>query len=78
METQKLTVRLPIEDIAFLKGYAQNHGITVTEALHRYLYRMRELERAEIHPEVSKFTGLAPSNADAKEIYCEHLKEKHR
>jgi hypothetical protein len=78
METQKLTVRLPVEDIAFLKGYVRNHGITVTEALHRYLYRMRELERADIHPEVSKFTGLAPSDRDAKEAYSEHLKEKHR
>lgn len=78
METQKLTVRLPVDDIAFLKVYARDHGITVTEALHRYLYRMRELERADIHPEVSKFTGLAPSDVDAAAAYSEHLKEKHR
>jgi hypothetical protein len=78
METQKLTVRLPIDDIAFLKGYARNRGITVTEALHRYLYRMRELARADIHPEVSGITGLAPSDIDAREAYGEHLAEKHR
>ncbi len=78
METQKLTVRLPVDDIAFLKGYARNRGITVTEALHRYLYRMRELERVDIHPEVSNITGLAPSDIDAKDAHSEHLKEKHR
>jgi hypothetical protein len=78
METQKLTVRLPVDDIAFLKGYARNRGITVTEALHRHLFRMRELERTEIHPEVSNITGLAPSDIDAKDVYSEHLIEKHR
>lgn len=78
METHKLTVRLPVEDIAFLKGYARNRGITVTEALHRYLQRMRELEQADVHPEVAKFTGLAPPDVDANEAYREHLKEKHR
>jgi hypothetical protein len=76
--TQKFTVRLPVEDIAFLKGYARNRGIMVTEALHRYLQRMRELERADIHPEVAKFTGLAPPDIDAKAAYSEHVKQKHR
>ncbi|MEA3410515.1 MAG: DUF6364 family protein [Pseudomonadota bacterium] len=78
METQKLTVRLPVEDIAFLKGYARSHGITVTEALHRYLFRLRELERAEIHPEVSGISGLAPSDVDARAAHAAHTQEKHR
>ncbi len=78
MDTQKLTVRLPADDIAFLKGYARHHGITVTEALHRYVYRLREMERAEIHPEVSRFTGLVPADVDAREAYAAHLAEKHR
>jgi hypothetical protein len=78
METQKLTVRLPADDIAFLKGYARRHRITVTEALHRYLYRLRELEGADIHPEVSRLAGLAPSEIDAKEMQVAHLEEKHR
>ena len=78
METQKLTVRLPVEDIAFLKAYARHHGITVTETLHRYLYRLRELERADIHPEVSRMAGLAPSDVDARESHVAYLAEKHR
>ncbi len=78
METQKLTVRLPVDDVAFLKGYARHRGITVTEALHRYLYRLRELERTDIHPEVSRLAGLAPADVDARELHAAHLEAKHR
>ena len=78
MVTQKLTVRLPAGDIAFLKGYAKQHGITVTETLHRYLSRLRETERADIHPEVSRFSGLVPPDVEAREAHAAHLKEKHR
>ena len=78
MDTQKLTVRLPADDIAFLKEYARHRGITVTEALHRYVYRLRELARADIHPEVSRFAGLVPSDVDAREAHAGRLAEKHR
>jgi hypothetical protein len=78
METQKLTVRLPVDDIAYLKEYAVKRGITVTEVLHRYLYRLRELEPVDIHPEVSRLTGLVPCDVDAKEAYTVHLEDKHR
>ena len=78
MATQKLTVRLPAGDIVFLKGYARQHDIMVTEALHRYLCRLREIERADIHPEVSRFTGLVPSDVEATEASAAHLEEKHR
>ena len=78
METQKLTVRLPVDDIAYLKGYARHSGITVTEVLHRYVFRLRELERVDIHPEVSHVAGLAPANADARAEYSSHLEDKYR
>lgn len=78
METKKLTVRLPVDDITYLKEYAQQRGITVTEALHRYLQRLMELERIDIHPEVSKLSGLVPSDVDAIEAYANHLDRKHR
>lgn len=78
MESRKLTVRLPVDDIAYLKGYARKRGITVTEVLHRYLFRLQELERVDIHPEVSRLTGLVPSEVDAREANTLHLKEKHR
>lgn len=78
METQKLTVRLPVEDIAYVKGYARRHGITLTEAVHRYLVRLKDLEPADIHPELSRLSALAPADADAREAYLAHLEKKHR
>ena len=78
METQKLTVRLPVDDIVFLKGYARNRGMTVTGALHRYLCRLREVEETEIHPEILKITGLVPSDLDFKATYAKHLIDKHQ
>jgi len=78
METQKLTVRLPADDIAYLKNYARQQGITVTEALHRYLSRLRGPGSADIHPEVSRLAGLVPSDVDAREEYIKRMESKHR
>jgi len=78
METQKLTVRLPVDDITFLKGYARHSGITVTEALRRYVFRLREIERLDIHPEVAQLAGLIPADVDARTEYSAHLEEKYR
>jgi hypothetical protein len=41
METVKLTVRLPKNDLDFAKQYAQAHRITVTELIDRYLRSLR-------------------------------------
>ena len=78
METQKLTVRLPVDDIAFLKGYAHHSGITVTEALRRYVYRLKESERLDIHPDVARLAGLIPADIDARAEYAAHLEEKYQ
>jgi hypothetical protein len=77
MQTQKLTIRLPAEDIAYLKSYARQQGITVTEALHRYLRMLRSPERGEIHPEVSRFAGLVPPDVDARQEYVRHVERRH-
>jgi len=76
METQKLTVRLPVDDIAFLEGYAHLSGISVTEALRRHVYLLREVERLDIHPEVAQLAGLIPADVDARSEYVAHLEEK--
>ena len=78
METQKLTVRLPADDIAYLKSYARRQDITVTEALHRYLLQLRTAERGDIHPEVARLAGLVPAGVDAEQDYAAHLEDKHR
>jgi hypothetical protein len=75
----KLTVRLPNENLGFLKRYAAEHGLTVTEVLDRYLTRLREgAEGRAIHPEVERISGLVPTEVDAEALYHEHLLDKHR
>lgn len=75
----KLAVRLPDENLDYLKQYAAEHGMTVTEVLDRFLTRLREgAEGRPIHPEVEKISGLVPSDVDAREQYSEYLREKHR
>ena len=43
-ETSKLTIRLPVEDVDFVKRYAKANGQSVTEVIDRYLRRMRLLD----------------------------------
>jgi hypothetical protein len=78
METMKLTVRLPKEDLEFAKRYAREHGMTVTELIDRYLRALQTGPKSKIHPEVERISGLIPSAVDAKEVYIEHILEKHR
>jgi len=75
METAKLTVRLPKNDLDFAKQYAQAHRITVTELIDRYLRSLRGGGGA-IHPEVEKISGLIPPEVDAKAEYHEHVLRK--
>lgn len=80
---RKLTVRLPEENVDFVKRYAAEHGTTVTDVLDRYLSRLRESDvvgqpEARIDPKVEQISGLVPSDVDARGLYHEHLLEKHR
>ncbi|WP_022947255.1 DUF6364 family protein [Methylohalobius crimeensis] len=78
MEDIKLTIRLPKQDVAFAKTYAQAHGITVTEFIDRYLRRMRSLEKHTPTPELDTMIGLIPADIDAESEYQRHLLDKHR
>ena len=42
MGTVKVTVRLPKEDLEFARRYAQEHRVTLTELIDRYLRRLQE------------------------------------
>ncbi len=77
METVKLTVRLPRQDLEFAKQYAQAHRITVTELIDRYL-RSLQAGTSAIHPEVERIAGVIPQEVDARSEYREHLRRKHR
>jgi hypothetical protein len=75
-ETTKLTLRLPSEDVAFIKAYARRHGLSVTEVIDRYLRRIRALETYSPPPELDAITGLIPSEVDARALYRDHQREK--
>lgn len=75
----KLTVRLPEENVKFVKRYAAEHDATVTDVLNRFLTRLRQSrDPSKVHPEVAKISGLAPADVDAVALYHEGLIEKHR
>jgi uncharacterized protein DUF6364 len=78
MDTAKLTVRLPKKDLEFAKKYAQEHRITVTELIDRYLRRLQLDGSSGIHPEVEKISGLVPADVDVEALYHDHLVKRHR
>ena len=67
IETSKLTIRLPVEDVDFVKRYAKANGLSVTEVIDRYLRRMRLLSSEATPAALDEITGLLPAdmNADA-------------
>lgn len=77
MHSAKLTVRLPPSDIEFAKGYAREHGFSLTALIHRYLSRLRSSEGSRVPPEVAAITGIVPSDVDAKAGYVRHSETKH-
>lgn len=77
METVKLTVRLPKGDLEFAKKYAQEHRITVTELIDRYLRCLR-VGKGAIRSEVEDISGLIPPEVSARAEYREHALGKHR
>ena len=79
MSRAKLTVRLPEENLDFLRRYAAEQGLTVTEVLDRYLSRLRSLSvEHEVHPAIARISGLVPADVDARALYHAHLLDKHR
>jgi uncharacterized protein involved in type VI secretion and phage assembly len=76
---RKLTVRLAEDNLDFVKRYAAEHGLTVTDVLERYLSRLRASDRkGRMHPSVKAISGVVPPDADVRALYHEHLLEKHR
>jgi Family of unknown function (DUF6364) len=78
METTKLTIRLPRQDLEFAKRYAQAHRISLTQLIDRYFQSLQRGAEGPIHPEVWKISGLAPETDDTRAEYREHLLRKHQ
>lgn len=81
METQKLTVRLPQSDLQFIKQFAVEHNLTVTELIRRHFSQLRQRSDNAISPKLQKITGILPDNiepADARQAYHDYLLDKHQ
>ena len=76
-ETTKLTIRLPRQNVEFVKAYAEAHGLSVTEVIDRYLRRMRALEDHSPRPELEAITRLVPNDIDVEAEYRRHRLDKH-
>lgn len=66
IETTKLTIRLPVEDVVFVKRYAKANGLSVTEVIDRYLRRMRLLDNEAPPAALDEITGLLPADMDVE------------
>jgi hypothetical protein len=77
-ETTKLTIRLPRQDVEFVRRYANAHGLTVTEVIDRYLRRMRALEEQVPSPELDFISGLVPEYVEAADEHQRHIEYRHR
>jgi hypothetical protein len=78
MPTAELTLKLPAEEVEFLKDYAQQHGTTVAELFARYVKLLQKIPSRPPHPATLQFTGLVPEDVDVRELYLQHMIEKHR
>ncbi|ROO28833.1 hypothetical protein SAOR_04795 [Salinisphaera orenii MK-B5] len=65
VETSKLTIRLPVEDVVFVKRYAKANGLSVTEVIDRYLRRIRLLDSKAPPAALDEITGLLSADMDA-------------
>ena len=74
---EKLTVRLPKDNLDFVKAYAAAHQITVTEMINRYLEQLRT-QHSDIDPAVAKISGLVPEDIDVNSTYHEAMLSKHQ
>ncbi|MFN2343928.1 MAG: DUF6364 family protein [Desulfonatronovibrio sp.] len=76
MQTSKLTIRLPKDDLEFAKEYARQHGVSLTQLVNRYFQSIQNATQNVTHAEVQKITGLIPQDIDLNE-YLQHIEKKH-
>ncbi len=77
-ETKKLTIRLPQDDLQFIKQFAHERNVTVTELVKRYFSHLRQQTDFDIDPSLQKITGVLPESLDVREEYQSYLMDKHQ
>lgn len=77
IETSRLTIRLPVENVVFVKRYAKADGLSVTEVIDRYLRRMRLLDNEAPPAALDEITGLLPADIDAEAEIGKRWSSRH-
>jgi len=77
MNTDSLTIQLPVNEIEFLRQYAEKHRITISELIDRYAKYLQASQKYQIHPDIAKFTGIVPENIDVRKMCYQYSMEKH-
>jgi len=72
------TIELPSKDMAFLKAYAREHGMTLSSLLVEYASALRGEAQRKPHPANVQFAGTVPPDIDTREAYLQGMVEKHR
>lgn len=49
----------------------------ITKLVDEILEQRGLLKRSSLHPDIEKFAGMIPKDAEARQEYDEHLKQKH-
>ena len=78
MAMAELTLNLPEKELKFLKDYAEHHGVSVTDLVVRYVKLLQKVPARPPHPANLLFTGVVPEDIDVRELYLQHMLEKHR
>jgi len=78
MASKTLYVELPEGDVDFMEAYARRHGKSVADLLGMYIRHLRQRESRDLHPEVTKMTGIIPKDIDVSSQYLQHMVDKHR
>lgn len=78
MNSAKLTVRLPPDELEFAKHYAEGLGISLTALVHRYFSRLKQADEHPIPEAVAPIAGILPNTLDARSEYASHMESKHQ
>lgn len=72
-----ITVRLPDEDLDFLRSFSAAQGSSAEAFLERRARNSREHLQRPLRPEVLKATDIIAQEVACEESYREHLEKKH-
>jgi hypothetical protein len=76
MPTSRLSVTLPESEIDFLKQYAKKEKTTIPGLIDRWIKSLKN--KADIHPDIKKFTGIIPADVDVDKAITDYVMEKHK